>query len=300
MTPIERKQHEEALEGLLSQLTRKLSKLARMKVLPEAKFHYEELHPETKHGGRRTKKEEKQEPNFRTWPPFVRHVAETCGLSEGTIRNRLDDAEVLRGLSPRAEKACDGNPIANQPRYLVRIARIANEELQVEVVEIFFRNRKAAAKRLTELEVMHGLRAPSDANSETADGEEDRGDIADSEANESQPAADDAVEEPFPNFLGYDDAGDNKSEADDERDSDDLPALFETLGVSNTHEALSAARNLATEVTSLKKERDRLRKELDALHNMPFAKIFSALGVKSTSEALEMISHLKEVSHAAQ
>lgn len=121
------------LEAAVTRLTDDLSELAKVMTLPYAKGLYEELHPETKHGGIR----DEQSAKPATWPCFAVYVAQRTGFSERTIYNRLKTAEQLATLDEKTVMACYCSPIANQLPLLARIAKLPQSSLQRDVVAIY-------------------------------------------------------------------------------------------------------------------------------------------------------------------
>jgi hypothetical protein len=144
------------LEGLLRRFKNELSELTAARVLHQAKAIYEELHPETRHGGERIRRLEeaqaeggqvftdqqkrrmkKQAAKMATWPAFVRYAAEQTDISERTIYRRLEAVEVLGKLDAEAEQLLVGTKLTNNLTYLVRIARIPKGELHRDLVNVF-------------------------------------------------------------------------------------------------------------------------------------------------------------------
>lgn len=136
------------LEALMSRLTTEMSELALVKLLPKAKELYEELHPETRHGGTRRK----QAAIMATCPSFVTYIAERTGLSTRTVSRRLEQAEALSGLDGEAEKACCGTSLANQLALLVRIAAIPQPKLHQDLVKLLDRQRREGKAQLEKWE----------------------------------------------------------------------------------------------------------------------------------------------------
>ncbi len=133
LDPLDGRGIEGALENIIARFTDDLSELARIKLLPHAKTLYEQLHPETKHGGNR----EQQVAKPATWPSFATYIAQRSGISQRSVYSRLKTAEQLATLDEKAEHACYGNPIANQISLLVRVARLPKGGLQRDVVVIY-------------------------------------------------------------------------------------------------------------------------------------------------------------------
>jgi hypothetical protein len=148
---------ESELERLISRLADDMSELAMLKLLPRAKELYEQLHPETRHGGHR----EVQVAKPATWPSFVGYVAARTGISKRSVYNRLEHAERLVTLDPVAEESCFGSAIANQVGLLVRVAQVPKATLQQDLVSVY-RNAgpKKAKEELRRWEEEFGLAQP--------------------------------------------------------------------------------------------------------------------------------------------
>ncbi len=149
---------EAELDGLISHLTNDGSKLALARLLPRAKKLYEDMHPETKHGGLRAD----QVTNSRTWPPFAEFVAQRAGIAASTVYAKLKEADALGGLDAVAEERCYGTALANQIGMVKRIARIPQKQVQRDLVNVY-RNagRKEAKKQLAKWENAFKLGKPT-------------------------------------------------------------------------------------------------------------------------------------------
>lgn len=283
---------ETRLEALLDRLTQEHSDFAMARVLPEAKRLYEQLHPETTHGG------DRQVARNATWPRFTLHVAHRTGRSEGTVRNRLQAGEALTALDPEAAEMAYGTALANQLGLLVRIAAIQKPEFHRDLVNIFINAGRATAKaELAKWEECDRASSPKPSKAE------EEGDAAATE-DSNEPAEGEANEEP--------EATDVTEEANAPTDAANpgvLSDIMAALGVTDPVECLPAIEELKAlqplvhklrhSIAEAEAKAKRMEKELQVYRDAPMGELFRILGVKTARDALAKVRSIKEASNDA-
>lgn len=287
---------EDELESLISRLTDDMSELAIIKLLPRAKKLYEDLHPETKHGGAR----EEQVTKDGTCPTFAKFVAQRTGIAPSTVYNKLERAAELEALDREAEDLCYGTALANRIGLVIRVARIPKKELHRDFVNIF-RNGgpKRAKEELEHWEDAFGLAKP---------------------ASESvpPPPAEPTVEEVDA------DPDETKPEAEEPQvHAEELRQIMAALGVNELPECVPAieqlklaalaapdleqAGTLQTTIMDLRQQvaaaettTKNLGQELKLYRTAPLGQLFELLGVKTAKDALRKAHELMENDNAAE
>ena len=108
-----------------------LSALEFAEAVAERKRIYEELHPQAKWGGDRSKaRENEQELNLSSWSGFAKDAAKRTGLSIATFKNA---AGLIKRLSPEAIALLRSSPIADNGAALKKLSKIEDPSDQLAV-----------------------------------------------------------------------------------------------------------------------------------------------------------------------
>lgn len=264
---------EDELDRLILRLMGDMSELAMVRLLPKAKALYEDLHPETKHGGERNDQVTKN----RTWPSFAKFISKKAGLSPSTVYGKLNRAEELETLDTEAEGLCYGSSLANNIGLVVRIARIPQKELHRDVVNIYRTGgpKKAKAELLKWEELFELQPKP-----------------------QPTPELDTPAEAP---------EGQEAGASDETPEGHHVRAIIEALGVSCIEECVPAIESLKVVSTSagqlpplqtplreLKEQlaeaearATNLSQELKLYRSTPLGKLFQVLGARDAKGAFE-------------
>jgi hypothetical protein len=228
---------ESELAAILRDLSSGNSKLARSLAHRRAKYIYEQLHPETRHGGDRRPE---QVVKNTTWPAYAKYAADRIGLSPSTIRKAIALNEKLANLDERAEEAIFGTALANQIAFVKRIAQLPDPAAQRDVVQIFDASGKKSAKEaLAQYEEKAGLtRAAADMPPHV---DEEGGEQAAEGASEAPP-----IDEP------------------ESEESTQLALVCQALAVSTPEEAIEKIDALKAENLTLRQEHTLMRERFQA------------------------------------
>jgi ParB family transcriptional regulator, chromosome partitioning protein len=134
-------------------IRRELSALDRAVFLAERKVVYERLHPETRHGGDRKKKD--QVAMLATCPGFSKDAAKKTGLSERSIRRATG---LMMALSPEIIPLLRSTKLADNGGALNRLARYKPDQQMAAVQKLL----NGEAKTLQTAMVSAGLFSVTD------------------------------------------------------------------------------------------------------------------------------------------
>lgn len=148
------------LNEILENLARKdFNALERCEALTEMKRIYEDMHPETKHGGKRgnqhTGGEKRQVAIF----AFCQNAAESTGLSARSVRLAV---QIFESLSPQTRERLRGTEIANKQSDLKALAGLTAEN-QTKVLDMLFGEPSTAATVGEGIQLVEGQKPKSEA-----------------------------------------------------------------------------------------------------------------------------------------
>lgn len=148
------------LNEILENLARKdFNALERCEALTEMKRIYEDMHPETKHGGKRgnqhTGGEKRQVAIF----AFCQNAAESTGLSARSVRLAV---QIFESLSPQTRERLRGTEIANKQSDLKALAGLTAEN-QTKVLDMLFSEPCSAASVGEAIQLVEGQKPKSEA-----------------------------------------------------------------------------------------------------------------------------------------
>lgn len=232
--------------------------------------------------GKKPKRRQKIPKSGKKKKAFAITAAERTGLSKSTIYNRLDDGDVLQNLSEGAIQVCLGTALSNHLSVLVRIARLPKQELHIDIVNQYDRNRKEALEELAKWEAT--LLPPN------VEENDDSGDEQDGSREEGEDENDDVVlpddEEAPPQYEpeGFGQAVD--------------PAVLTVLGIESVDELLPAVQRLVAEKVEAQRRCAALESELNLYRSGQIGQVFDLLGAKTARGALDVIRDLKEAANA--
>ncbi|WP_282045567.1 ParB/RepB/Spo0J family partition protein [Roseibium album] len=147
------------LNEILENLARKdFNALERCEALTEMKRIYEDMHPETKHGGKRgnqhTGGEKRQVAIF----AFCQNAAESTGLSARSVRLAV---QIFESLSPQTRERLRGTEIANKQSDLKALAGLTAEN-QTKVLDMLFGEPSTAATVGEGIQLVEGQKPKSE------------------------------------------------------------------------------------------------------------------------------------------
>lgn len=87
-----------------------------------------------------------------TMKAFMEEASQRTGFAKSTVYNRIKEGEALEKLDDRALTACLGTSLANKLSDLVRIAAIPKPEIQLDLVNLYDRQRPYAMAELEKWE----------------------------------------------------------------------------------------------------------------------------------------------------
>lgn len=286
---------DEELDALIERMNGEQSELRLVELLPEAKRLYEELHPETRQGGDRTKQISKKG----SWKAFHHWVEGKTGVSQTTVYRRLEQAAALSKLDLAARDAMNGTILSNRIGIALRIAAIPEERTQLVLVQAFaFSGMRKGKVELSKAEASFGTaKAKREKPDPAPTPEPDLG-------SPSEPGGDASVAD-----LAEGAPATARGDADPQ--TNELPSIMAALDVMTAGECvpvidqlkarptLEAIGSLHAIVHDLMRKNKALEEELAVHRNMPSAKLYSILGAKTVKEALRNAQAMKEASDAA-
>ena len=282
------------LNALVARAKGEQSELRLIELFPEAKRLYEELHPETKQGGDRTR----QIPKKGSWCAFHVWAAGQMGLSTSTVYRRLDQAAALSNLDRDARDAMEGTILANRIGIAVRIAAIPESRTQLVLVEVFI----SAGMRKGKAELDKAEKAFGTAKEKRTEKEKEPA---------PEPSSDDgSSSQPQPGEGGQSEEGDHPHDGGGgSPEAGALPAILAALGANDAVECAAVVdqlrveaagvANLRGEVEALKRTNKALEAEIAMYQAAPIGRLYRLLGAKSASDALAKVKALMENRDAA-
>lgn len=110
-----------------------------------------------------------------TMKAFIEEASQKTGFTKSTVYNRIKIGEALEKLDDRALTVCLGTSLANRLGDLVRIAAIPKPEIQLDLVNLYDRQRSYAMSELEKWEAHFQVPKPKAKKKKQSGEETDQG-----------------------------------------------------------------------------------------------------------------------------
>tara|TARA_R110002020_G_scaffold185004_1_gene382470 strand:+ start:4316 stop:5152 length:837 start_codon:yes stop_codon:yes gene_type:complete len=156
------KDQERRLQEILENVARnELNKLDRAANLAELKSLYEDLHPDSRHGGdRRSQASKNKRENQNEVFAFCSETAERVGLSRRSIELAIS---IWNGLSPDSRKRLPGTDLANHQASLKTLSGL-DAALQKKVLDLLLSDPAGADDLDEAISIAMGVKAEPDSD----------------------------------------------------------------------------------------------------------------------------------------
>lgn len=220
---------------------------------------------------------------------FIQAAVARTGHSKSTIYQRLKEAEELESLEEVVVEACLGTRLANDIKTLLRISKISNANIQLDLVNLFDRQKSKAKDELARWEAEFG--PPSDAGSPGEEEEEPIDEVPLEEGADGDALVDD---EPVSNKP----CDEPRPEEEPDHNSEVLVSLREALGIESDLDVLSAVQRVIAEKQELEARCKAIEAELSLYRSGHLGQLYDVLGVRTAKGALEVASEWKVAANA--